>query len=63
MYAIRSYYATTFVKGGFFSLDGIHATARGSAIIANAFIDAINKQYNAMVPKANVNDYPTVQFP
>jgi len=56
-------FSTTFVKGGFFSLDGIHATARGSAIIANAFIDAINKQYNAMVPKANVNDYPTVQFP
>lgn len=56
-------YTDTFVTGGVFSLDGIHATGRGSAIIANAFIEAINKQYGAMVPMANINDYAGVEFP
>jgi len=56
-------YTTTFVTGGVFSLDGIHATDRGSAIIANAFIEAINAEYNASVPLANVNDYNMVEFP
>ncbi|WP_185968976.1 SGNH/GDSL hydrolase family protein [Carboxylicivirga sp. M1479] len=56
-------YTTTFVSGGVFSLDGIHATGRGSAIIANAFIDAINAKYDAQVPHANINDYNMVEFP
>lgn len=56
-------YTSTFASGGVFSLDGIHATGRGSAIIANAFIDAINEQFNASVPRANINDYDMVKFP
>jgi len=56
-------YTTTFVSGGVFSLDGIHSTGKGSAIIANAFVDAINDRYNASVPRANVNDYDSVLFP
>lgn len=56
-------YTSTFVTGGVFSLDGIHATGRGSAIIANAFIDAINSKFNATVPRANINDYDMVKFP
>ncbi len=56
-------YSSTFVTGGVFSLDGIHATGRGSAIIANAFIDAINSKFNATVPRANINDYDMVKFP
>ncbi len=56
-------YTTAFITGGIFSLDGIHSTARGSAIIANSFIEAINNKYGAQVPKANVNDYITVEFP
>ncbi|WP_430810090.1 MULTISPECIES: SGNH/GDSL hydrolase family protein [unclassified Carboxylicivirga] len=56
-------YTSQFVTGGVFSLDGIHATGRGSAIIANAFIDAINAKFNASVPRANINDYNTVEFP
>jgi len=58
-----NHYTTTFVTGGVFSLDGIHASGRGSAIIANAFIEAINAEYNASVPLANVNDYDMVEFP
>ncbi len=56
-------YSSTFVTGGVFSLDGIHATARGSAIIANEFIRAINKQYNANIPQAAINSYGTVTYP
>jgi len=58
-----NYYTTEFITGGVFSLDGIHATGRGSAIIANAFIEAINAEYNASVPLANLNDYDLVEFP
>ena len=57
------HYTNVFVSGGAFSLDGIHTTGRGSAIIANEFIDAINAQYGATVPKVNINDYDMVQFP
>ncbi|MBS2211740.1 hypothetical protein KEM09_10015 [Carboxylicivirga mesophila] len=57
------HYTGTFVTGGIFSLDGIHATGRGSAIIANAMIDAINDTYGSTVPRANINDYDMVKFP
>jgi len=56
-------YSSTFVSGNIFSLDGIHATPRGSAVIANEFIQAINNKYGASVPKVNINDYRTNLFP
>ncbi|MCW3805772.1 SGNH/GDSL hydrolase family protein [Plebeiibacterium marinum] len=56
-------YTSTFVTGGVFSLDGIHATGRGSAIIANEFIKAINEKYNCNIPEAAVNEYSAVEFP
>ncbi len=56
-------YTTNFVTGGIFSLDGIHATPRGYAILANEFIKSINAQYKASVPLVNINDYSTVVFP
>ena len=56
-------YNTEFVTGGMFSLDGIHASGRGYAIIANEFIKAINAEYGATVPLANVNDFIAVEFP
>jgi lysophospholipase L1-like esterase len=56
-------YSNTFASGGIFSLDGIHATYRGYAVIANEFIRAINAQYNAQIPLVNINDYATVIFP
>ncbi|WP_430817860.1 hypothetical protein [Carboxylicivirga sp. RSCT41] len=58
-----NHYTSTFVSGGIFSLDGVHTTGRGSAIIANALIDAINAKYDASVPRANINDYDMVEFP
>lgn len=56
-------YSSTFVTGNVFSLDGIHATPRGCAIIANEFIKAINLKYNATVPLVNINDYRTNLLP
>lgn len=49
-----------FVTGGAFSLDGVHLTPRGNAVIANAIITAINTKYGAEVPKANLGEYGTV---
>ena len=63
MYVDGVGYNTEFVSGGFFSLDGIHASGRGYAIIANEFIKAINAKYGSTVPLANVNDYTGVEFP
>jgi lysophospholipase L1-like esterase len=49
-----------FVTGGFFSLDGIHPTGRGSAVFSNALIDAINAEFKANVYKVDAANYPTV---
>jgi len=49
-----------FVSGGAFSLDGIHLTPRGYAVVANEIIDEINTTYGSNVPKANVGEYGTV---
>ena len=49
-----------FATGGFFSLDGIHATGRGNAVFSNALIDAINAEFNANVYKVDAGNYPTV---
>lgn len=49
-----------FVTGGAFSLDGVHLTPRGYAVVANEIIAEINETYGANVPKANVGSYGTV---
>lgn len=47
-----------YVKGGAFSLDGIHPTARGYALIANKFIEAINDKYGSTLRTVNLQSYP-----
>ena len=49
-----------FATGGGFSLDGVHPTARGYAVIANAVVDLINSGFNANVYKVDPATYPTV---
>jgi len=56
-------YSATFVSGGAFSLDGIHLTGRGYAIIANEFIKTINTKYKSTLPQVNPNTYSGVTFP
>ncbi len=45
---------TTRYLGGIFSLDGIHPTRTGNALIANAFIDAINTRFGEAIPHVDV---------
>ncbi|NBP69244.1 MAG: hypothetical protein EBU52_10910, partial [Cytophagia bacterium] len=42
---------------GAFSLDGVHPNPRGSAFIANIFIEAINSKWGANIPLCNPNDF------
>ncbi len=56
-------YNNTYITGGLFSLDGIHTTGRGSAIIANAFIEVINRKYNSTIPYVDVNSLWSIEFP
>ncbi len=53
----------TFISGATFSLDGVHLTPKGNAIIANHFIEAINKQYDSKLPELDVNKYIGVKLP
>jgi hypothetical protein len=51
-------FTTDFVTGGLFSLDGVHPTSQGYAIIANKFIEVINTEYSADIPFVNVSTIP-----
>lgn len=52
-----------FVSGNLFSLDGVHPTPRGYAVVANEFIRVINGFYGASVPTVNPNNYRGAVFP
>jgi lysophospholipase L1-like esterase len=51
-----------FVTGGAFSLDGVHPSPRGYALIANKFIEAVNAKYGSTVKTVNVGTY-RILFP
>ena len=51
---------STYATGGAFSLDGVHPTARGYAIVANRIIDAINTGFNANIPRVDPGSYTTI---
>ncbi len=56
-------YNPTFVTGSAFSLDGVHLTPRGYALVANRIIDVINNKYESTIPHVNINKYPGIKFP
>lgn len=56
-------YTTQYVSGGAFSLDGVHLTPRGYALVANQIITTINTFYHSLIPLTDVNKYPGVAFP
>lgn len=51
-------FTTQYVTGGLFSLDGVHPTNRGYAIVANEFIKVINQKWGANIPLINVATIP-----
>ncbi|HTA61083.1 MAG TPA: hypothetical protein VK835_01450 [Bacteroidia bacterium] len=52
-----------FVTGGSFSLDGIHLTPVGNALLANEFIKSINAKYSSSILQVDVTKYHGVIFP
>ncbi len=55
-------FLSTYVTGGTFSLDGVHPGQRGSALIANKFIEAINATYGSNLKGVDVSNY-AILFP
>ncbi|MGI4885055.1 MAG: SGNH/GDSL hydrolase family protein [Janthinobacterium lividum] len=55
--------SAVFVSGNLFSLDGVHPTPRGYALVANEFIRNINSYYSSSIPSVNPNEYRGVVFP
>jgi len=57
------HYSAEYVKGGAYSLDGIHFTQRGYALLANQIITGINAHYGSTIPLIDVNRYHGIDFP
>jgi hypothetical protein len=53
-YVVRGQLLNSSFLGGIFSLDGIHPTFTGHAIIANEFIHALNTQFAAGIPPLSI---------
>ena len=56
------YIDATYATGGAFSLDGVHPTARGYAVIANEMIDVINAGFGASILKVDPGTRTTIFF-
>jgi lysophospholipase L1-like esterase len=51
---INGYTGTSSFLGGFFSLDGIHPTDTGYAVVANRFIDTMNTAFGTKIADVNL---------
>jgi lysophospholipase L1-like esterase len=54
--------SSAFIQGGGFSLDGVHPTARGYAVIANEIMKVIENAFGANLPPVDPSDYTTVFY-
>jgi hypothetical protein len=52
-----------YIQGGAFSLDAVHLTPKGYAVMANAFIQSINSKFGSNIPTVNSNNYRGVILP
>ena len=52
---------TDFISGGLFSLDGVHPSTLGYAILANEIIKTVNAHYGSTVPEVDLNQF--IVFP
>ncbi|QJW88839.1 SGNH/GDSL hydrolase family protein [Spirosoma taeanense] len=53
-------YSSTFVQGGVYSLDGLHLTPAGYALMSNEIIKGINSKYGSTIPQVNPAAYRRV---
>ncbi len=56
-------YTTDYVSGGLFSLDGVHPTSRGYAIVANQYIKVMNSSFGMNIPYVDVASIPGIPGP
>ncbi|MFO7447438.1 MAG: SGNH/GDSL hydrolase family protein [Ignavibacteriaceae bacterium] len=49
-------FTTLYYFGNLFSLDGVHPSNQGQAILANEIIKAINLKYNAEIPEIRISE-------
>ena len=56
-------YTAAYISGGLFSLDGVHPSSRGYAIVANEIIKKLNSGYGMSIPLYNVADAPGIPLP
>jgi hypothetical protein len=63
VYADGVKFTTEFVSGNIYSLDGVTFTGKGSALVANVILEAINLQFTAALPKVQVYEQDGVKFP
>jgi lysophospholipase L1-like esterase len=54
--------SSSFITGGAFSLDGIHPSPRGYALLANKFLEAINAKYGSTFKPVDLGAY-NIQYP
>lgn len=52
-----------FASGNLFSLDGVHPTPRGYALVANEWIRVINSFYSSTISPVSASSYRGVLFP
>lgn len=51
-------FTTMYVEGGLFSLDGVHPSYQGQAIMANEIIKVLNAKFDASIPLIDVSTIP-----
>ncbi|MBE0645186.1 MAG: hypothetical protein IH600_13975 [Bacteroidetes bacterium] len=56
-------FTTAFISGGLFSLDGVHLSSRGSAVVANKFIETMNNAYSANIRYIPFYNIPGIAAP
>ena len=54
--------SSAFIQGGAFSLDGIHPTPRGYAVLANEIMQVIEDEFGATLPPVNPSEYTTITY-
>ncbi len=53
----------SFFTGGAFSLDGVHATPRGYALVAQKILETTARHYSTVLPDVRIQEYRTVNLP
>ncbi len=48
--------STAYILGGLISLDGVHPSNMGYAVVANQFIEALNDEFDTDIQKVNLRD-------